>query len=77
MVAQQNKEVLTNTPVTKMTIKDLELELELLQTGVNIFEDAFKKTYADKVNPVQEVLDLYQGRIRDIENEIFERSILV
>jgi len=59
-------------PVHDLTMEELELELEILKTAIGIFEGAQldKKLWG-------EAAPTYVDRVRDLENEIFERGVLV
>lgn len=59
-------------PVQELTMAELELELEILKTAVSIFQDAKldEKLWG-------EASISYRERLRDLENEIFERGVLV
>lgn len=58
--------------VHNLTMTELELELEILKTAISIFDDA-------KLDPRlwDDAAGTYRQRIRDLENEIFERGVLV
>jgi hypothetical protein len=76
MAAPPASDILTNIPVTKMTIDNLELELELLRTSIRIFDDAMHGINSPQAF-MTGVLKIYRERMREIENEIFERGVLV
>jgi hypothetical protein len=60
-------------PVDAMSTEELQLELEILQTAIDIFNNA-------KLDPTlwdNAAGKTYRDRVRDLENEIFERSVLV
>jgi predicted RNase H-like HicB family nuclease len=60
--------------VTEMSFNELELELSILKVAHDIFTG---KGPEDALSSMQPVIDMYAERIRDIENEIFERNVLV
>jgi hypothetical protein len=59
--------------VTQMSIGALERELELLCH----IRDMLIKQFLFSGEEQSEVVDMYQSRIMSIENEIFERTVLV
>ena len=58
--------------VTTMSTEELELEQELLAVVIGMFHNTNLSQDA-----VKEVLTQYQERSTKIQNEIFERSVLV
>ncbi len=59
-------------PVQELTMEELELELEILKTAVSIFQDAKLDEKLWGEAPIT-----YRERLRELENEIFERGVLV
>jgi hypothetical protein len=58
-------------PMDKMTTGELELELEIIKSAVSFLDDA----QLDR--KLWDATGTYRDRIRDLENEIFERGVLV
>jgi hypothetical protein len=58
--------------VETMTLEELELELDIIKMALAIFVDS-------KLDPKlwQNQDKTYSERVRDLENEIFERGVLV
>lgn len=67
-------QMLSPLSVTEMTFNELELELILLKEVYDIFKG---KGPDEAHSTMKTVIDMYAARMRDIENEIFERNVLV
>ena len=68
---------LAQLPVVEMTINELELEREVVKAIYNIF----RGTSPDDLDESPSVMDgptrVWSERLRDIENELLERTLLI
>lgn len=60
-----------------MSINELELELEILEMAYDIFKGTAVGEVITFSDPIKDAKKAYGERIRDLKNEIFERSVLV
>lgn len=67
-------QMLSPLSVSEMTFNELEMELVLLKEVYGIFKGDGP---VEAHSTMQSVIDKYAERMRDIENEIFERNVLV
>jgi hypothetical protein len=64
---------LARCPVTEMSVEHLELELEIVREAYNIF----RGTGEFIQHSMQPVIDMWGIRLRELEAEILERTLLV